>query len=249
MKIHQLQGYIQNIYLVEQGDGLMLLDGCCRCDIKIIKEFIIHELNRPMTDLKIVVVTHMHPDHAGAANKLRQLTGCKIIAANKQTSWYKGAVGLLMFLTDLVLTLWVARRMGKPLKNIWYPRKLNADLMLNDGDAIPGFEGWMIFETPGHTDRDLSVMHLPSKKVYVADLVIRMKKIFISPFPVFHPNKYKNSLKKIDELNINHLLLAHGGEVSVKGLQLEKLIKNIPDKPKTHWRATRIKINKLLDRF
>jgi len=249
MKIHQLQGYIQNIYLVEQIDGLMLLDGCCRCDISLLKEFITKNLNRPMIDLKIVVVTHMHPDHAGAADKLRRLTGCQVIASNKPLNWYYGAVGLLMFLTDLVLTLWVARRMGKPLKNIWYPRKIKADLRLNDGDTIPGFKDWIIIETPGHTDRDLSVLHLPSKKIYVADLVIRIKKIFISPFPIFHPNKYKSSLKKIDQLNVNYMLLAHGGEVNVKGLQLVEMIKNIPDKPKTHLRATRIKIKKLLDRF
>jgi glyoxylase-like metal-dependent hydrolase (beta-lactamase superfamily II) len=249
MKIHHLQGYIQNIYLVDQNDSLMLLDGCCRCDINLLKGFIIQELNRPMTDLKVVIVTHMHPDHAGAADKLRRLTGCMVISANKQSHWYQGAIGLLMFLTDLVLTLWVAKRMGKPIKNIVYPRKIKTDLMLNDGDSIPGFKDWIVLETPGHTDRDLSVLHVPSKKIYVADLVIKLKKIFISPFPIFHPNKYKNSLEKIDKLKVHSLLLAHGGEVNVKDLQLLQLIKNIPDKPKTHWRATRIKIKKLLDRF
>ncbi|MBL4661629.1 MAG: MBL fold metallo-hydrolase [Alcanivoracaceae bacterium] len=249
MKIHHLQGYIQNIYLVEQNDSLMLLDGCCRCDINSLKGYITQELNRPITDLKVVVVTHMHPDHAGAADKLRRLTGCIIISSNKHATWYQGIVGLIMFLTDLVLTLWVARRMGKPIKNVWYPRKLKIDLMLNDGDSIPDFKEWIILETPGHTNCDLSVLHLPSKTIYVADLVIKIKKMFISPFPIFHPNKYKNSLKKIDTLNVDSLLLAHGGEVAIKDMQLLNLIKGIPDKPKTHWRATRSKIKKLLDRF
>ena len=72
LKLHCLNGYIQNIYLAEYADKLLLLDGCCRADINVIEDFIINQLNRPMSDLALIVVTHMHPDHAGAANVLRK---------------------------------------------------------------------------------------------------------------------------------------------------------------------------------
>jgi glyoxylase-like metal-dependent hydrolase (beta-lactamase superfamily II) len=249
MKIHQLQGYIQNIYLVEQDNQLMLLDGCCRCDVNLLKQFITQQLNRPITDLKIVIVTHMHPDHAGAAHKLRKISNCKIVAADKPHPWYKGFVGYIMFLTDIILTHWVARRIGKSFKSVWFPRVLKPDLKLKTNDEVPGFNGWKIIETPGHTDRDLSIWHEASGKIYVADLVIKIRKLFISPFPIFHPNKYRASLQIIDQLQPQYLLLAHGGQVDVKGQNTSELIRKIPDKPKTHWRATRIKIKRLLDRF
>jgi glyoxylase-like metal-dependent hydrolase (beta-lactamase superfamily II) len=79
--------------LIEYYDGLLLLDGCCRSDIIVLKEFITYNLARPLTDLKLVVVTHLHPDHAGAATKLRTLTGCKIASANMPTQWYRGVSG------------------------------------------------------------------------------------------------------------------------------------------------------------
>ncbi len=67
MEIRQIQGYIQSIYFAVYHDKILLLDGCCKADINQIERFITQELKRPIEQLKAVVVTHMHPDHAGAA--------------------------------------------------------------------------------------------------------------------------------------------------------------------------------------
>ncbi len=83
MHIHTLEGYIQNIYLVEYPDKLMLLDGCCRADVDTVFDYITEQLKRPITDLKLIVVTHMHPDHIGGMTtdgaetfaKARYITG------------------------------------------------------------------------------------------------------------------------------------------------------------------------------
>ena len=64
MKIHTLSGYIQHIYLAEHEHGLLLLDGCSRADVETVSQFITETLHRPLSDLKLIVVTHMHPDHA-----------------------------------------------------------------------------------------------------------------------------------------------------------------------------------------
>mgnify|MGYP000625073693 CR=1 FL=1 len=179
MKIHHLKGYIQSIYLVEYPDKLLLLDGCCRADIPTLKQYIVDELRRPLTDLKLIVVTHMHADHAGAAHKLRKLTGCKIASANLPKQWYAGLGGRVMHLVDMMLALWVANRIAKPLKNLWYSPHLTVDHALVDNDILPGFGDWCVLETRGHTDRDLSVLHLPSKRLYVADLLVNVKGRFI----------------------------------------------------------------------
>ncbi|MCV5754598.1 hypothetical protein OFN51_37960, partial [Escherichia coli] len=64
-----------------------------------------------------------------------------------------------MHLTDLMLARWMANRMRKPKRNLWYSRKLKPDIELIDGECIPGFDDWQVLETQGHTDRDLSVYH------------------------------------------------------------------------------------------
>ena len=248
MKLHKLEGYIQSIYLADYPDKLLLLDGCSRADVPVIKNFILQQLKRSLSDLKLVVVTHMHPDHAGAAHKLRNLTGCNIAAANVSGQWYSGFDGKLMHLTDMLLAKWVAKRLNKPAKKVWYPSALNPDYKLNDGQTLPGFEDWVSIETQGHTDRDISLHHLPSNKIYVADLMVTVKGHFIPPFPVFYPNRYRASLNKVIALKPDSFILAHGGEVQPNKHELAYLLSKTPKVPKTHWRSVKLKFKSIIKR-
>ncbi|MGF1720764.1 MBL fold metallo-hydrolase [Vibrio kyushuensis] len=245
MKVHTIQGYIQTIYLVEYPDKLMLLDGASRADIPRIKAFIENCLCRTFNDLKTVVVTHMHPDHAGGAHLLRKQTGCKLVSANKEQDWYAGFEGIVMHLTDLALAKWMAKRMGAKRAALWYPRRLKPDYKLSHGEAIPQFEDWQVLETPGHTDRDLSVYHSKQKVVYIGDLMVSVKKRLIAPFPIFHPNKYRQSVKLIYDLECDSVLAAHGGEVMFNSEAYGHLIDTAPRHPITHWRVTKIKLKGL----
>jgi glyoxylase-like metal-dependent hydrolase (beta-lactamase superfamily II) len=246
LKVHRLQGYIQSIYLVEYPGKLLLLDGCCRADISLIQDFITLELNRSLTDLKLIVVTHMHPDHAGAAHKLRSLTGCEIASAKMPTQWYKGLDGRFMHLVDISLGAWVAHRMKRPKKNLWYSPHLLVDHQLVDQDPLPGFEDWSVITTPGHTDRDLSVWHQPSKRIYVADLMVKVKNRFIPPIPVNYPDQYLASLHKLHDLQPNSVMLAHGAEVELTEKDYDHLFTVAPSKPITVWTPAKHKMKRLL---
>ncbi|MDP7592917.1 MAG: MBL fold metallo-hydrolase [Litorilituus sp.] len=246
MKLHQLKGYIQTIVLAEYADRLLLLDGCSRADVSLLKHYIIDTLKRPLSDLQLVVVTHMHPDHAGAAHKLREITGCKIASANVDGQWYSGFDGVLMHITDILLTRYVAKKQKQKQRWLWYSSKLKADYKLNDGDFLPGFHDWQALATQGHTDRDLSLHHLPSSKVYIADLIVTTRKGFIPPFPIFYPNRYRQSLQKIANLNVDSLILAHGGEVQLSTKDFDHLLAKAPKKPITHWRSVKTKVFKVI---
>ncbi|WP_286267772.1 MBL fold metallo-hydrolase [Thalassotalea atypica] len=246
MKLHHIEGYIQSIYLVEYTDKFLLLDGCCRADIPVIQQFIELQLGRKFSELALVVVTHMHPDHAGAAAKLRALTGCRIAVANVNGHWYTGIDGVLMLLTDVALAHWVAKRMGKPKKRLWYQTRFTPDFKLDDGDLLPGFEEWQAHFTQGHTDRDLSLLHIPSQKIYIADLMVKVKGKYIPPFPVFYPNRYLASINKIKDLNVNALWLAHGGEIQLSEDDYQHLFEKSPRQPMTHWRSVKSKFKTVL---
>ena len=249
MKIHHITGYIQSIYLVEYNHGLLLLDGCCRADVKVVLKFIQEQLNRPVTDLKMIVVTHMHPDHAGAAHKLRKITQCQIASANKNNHWYRGINGVLMHWIDVVLTLYVGRKMGKPYQYVAYSRKLFPDIKLNEGDVVPGFEDWQILETPGHTDRDLTIYHPSEDCIYVADLIIKLRGRYIAPYPIFHPNKYRRSVKRVQSMQCQTVILAHGGMVNMSQDDFESLLSIAPEIPKTPLRSTLAKFRKMASRI
>ncbi|SKA47857.1 MBL fold metallo-hydrolase [Enterovibrio nigricans] len=244
--LHEIEGYIQTIYLAEYQKGLMLLDGCSRADVGVVLSYIQHSLMRPIEDLKWIIVTHMHPDHAGGAHRLRDITGCQIATGVAEQDWYKGFDGIMMHWTDIALAKWMAKRMGKSPKRVWYNRRLNADAYLKDGDAIPGFPDWTVLETPGHTDRDISLHHAATSTVYVADLMVTVKGKFIPPFPVFYPNRYRQSLQKVFSLQTESIMLAHGGKVSPTPDDIDFLTSKIPPIPVTHWRSVKTKLKKLV---
>ncbi len=246
IKLHQLDGYIQSIYLAEHHHGLLLLDGCSRADVDKVCKFITEELNRSLNDLKLVVVTHMHPDHAGGAVKLRELSGCQIAIANVPGDWYQGVDGVLMHWSDLLLAKWVAKRKGQPAKNIWYNRTLKADVMLSDEEPLPGFTEWKALFTQGHTDRDLSLYHAPTHRVYVADLMVTVKGRYIPPFPIFYPNRYKASVDKIVQLKPRSVWLAHGGEIELTEEVIAHLRARSPNRPITHWRSVKAKVRRAI---
>jgi glyoxylase-like metal-dependent hydrolase (beta-lactamase superfamily II) len=246
MQIHQFEGYIQDIYLVEYDHGLMLLDGCSRADVQLICDYIENELSRPISDLKLVISTHMHPDHAGAAQHLKKKTGCLIAAADVAGHWYTGINGYLMFITDMLLAKWVAKRKGKKAKYLWYNRKLKPDIALQDNQAIPNFEDWICLFTQGHTDRCISLFNEKINQVYVADLMVKVRGKLIPPFPVFYPNRYKASLNRLWQLEPAHYILAHGGINQMNQSEFEALIEKAPNIPATHWRSVKKKLLKAL---
>lgn len=249
MQIYRLKGYIQEIYLVEYPHGLLLLDGMCRCDVDLLRRFITATLGRPFTDLKLVVVTHMHPDHAGAAQALRKLTGCRIAAADQKRQWYAGLHGTGKLAVDMYLAHWMAGRMKKARCNIWYWPYLRPDFRLKHGAALPGFTDWCVLETPGHTDRDLSVYHAASSTVYTADLILKLRHGLAVPFPVFLPQSYRASLQQIADLKPRTLLLAHGGEIQPTAADFDTMRALAPVLPMTVLATLRRRIRNRLNTF
>lgn len=248
MQLHIIQGYIQHIYLVQQGDKLFLLDGCSRADIATLCHYIEQQLGLPLTALKLVIVTHMHPDHAGGAHKLRRLTGALIACHPKARRWYAGLLGRTAHLIDVSLTWWVASRLGKPKRHIWYNPILKPDLLLLDGQALPGFADWQVLYTPGHTDHDLSVLHVPTKQLYIADLIVSVKKRLVPPYPVCHPNQYKQSLQRVYSLEASQLYFAHLPPRAAASINFDAILAQAPTLPKNHWHSMKNRILHTLGR-
>lgn len=246
MKLHHIEGYIQSIYLAEYPHQVLLLDGCAKADIPALKSYFKDVLNRPLTDIKTIVVTHMHPDHAGGADTLKKLTGAKLVSADKDTQWYGGVSGFCMYLIDVFLMRAMVYLKKKPQKTVMFWPYLKPDCVLKDGDTIPEFNDWSILSTAGHTDRDLSIHHSESGHLYVADLMIKLKTKYIAPFPIYHPEIYKLSLEKIKRIQPKWLLLAHGGEVSFDESVIDDLITRAPKHPQTVFEVIKRRFMRVL---
>ena len=232
--IHTIEGYIESLFLIEYPDKLLLLDSGCRSDVSIVSKYIKEQLNRPMSDLKLVIITHAHPDHSGGAYYYQKRYGIPIAGTWKMNEWYSGFSGFITQIVDIFLTHYVAYKRKKSLKNIWFPRKLEFDHILEFDQPLPGFSDWRILSTPGHTLVDLTVFHKDESIAYIADCIIRLGQRTIHPYPINHPEKYKASLSRLRDLNIKTYLLAHHGSTEINCVTFKELISSIPNKPKNH---------------
>ena len=231
--LHQIQGYIQSIYLVEKNGQLMLLDGCSRPDVEVVQSFIENELKKSLSDLKLVISTHAHPDHAGGLFWFKK-KGIPIAGPEEMNQWYRGMSGFFTYLVDILLTYLVAMKSKSGFKNIFFPRAVRLDHVLKENITIPGFEEWQVLECPGHTSHDLSIYCPIDKVAYVADNFVKVKREVSRPYPLFNPKLYKQSLEKYLSLDINAFLLAHYGRVEVSHEQIKALIETTPVKPRRH---------------
>jgi len=87
--IHQVDGINGNVYLVEDGDKLILIDtGLPRNYKKMIKY--IEALGRKPTDVSMIVLTHFHIDHVGSAKKMKELTNAKVAVHEFDSDYVAG---------------------------------------------------------------------------------------------------------------------------------------------------------------
>ena len=209
--IHTIQGYIETIFIAEYKDKLLLLDGGCSSDVQLIENFVVNTLKRPLTDIKLSFISHAHPDHAGGAPILREKFNIQIASHHEIDKWYAGFGGFLQQKTDIMLGGFVAIRGGQKKKlNINYSRTINPNHKLNNNDLLPGFRDWRAIHSPGHTSHDMVLYNEKEKILYAADIILKVGKKCVLPFPVPMPQLMAQSLLRLSHLDIKILLLAHG---------------------------------------
>lgn len=233
IKIHEINGYIQTIFLVQEDENFLLLDGCSRPDVEIIFSYMEKQLSKKISDLKLVITTHPHPDHAGGVSYFRE-KGIQVAGPEKINLWYRGFSGLFTYWTDILLTYLVAISKKSGFKNIFFPRNIKIDLVLKEGMEIPGFENWTVLECPGHTSMDLTIYNTGDNIAYIADNFVGSSKRIFRPYPLTEPENYKKSLQRYIELGIQEFLIAHYGRVKVEPEKIKKLIETTPRAPRRH---------------
>ncbi len=225
--IYEIPGYISSLFLVEKDGSFLLLDAGCSCDFKRIKLFL-ERKGKDLKDLKLVVVTHMHPDHSGAVKYFKK-NGIPVASTEGAYRWYRGIGGFLQHKIDTLLAQFSARRKQNILEPVNYKRIFYPDFILKNGDTLPYFEDWKVIFTPGHTLYDIVLYNEKEGILYLADLILKIDEKFVLPFPIIFPQLMGKSLDKIKEYKFDTLLFAHGGILEKEKLEIDfvELIENL----------------------
>lgn len=146
--------HLLNSYLVLDDDGVTLVDTGWSDSAPVV-ESALHALGRRRDDVRRVVLTHFHEDHAGAAAEIAGWGDVQVIAGVPEADVVRGAV------TGPLPRLTAAERAIHP-ESSEPPAAppCRVDLEVSDGDVLPVGGEARVLLLPGHTPGSLA-LHLP----------------------------------------------------------------------------------------
>ncbi|MGD0079067.1 MAG: MBL fold metallo-hydrolase [Methanoregula sp.] len=202
-EIHQVEGVNGNCYVIVR-DGLTIIDtGLPRNSPKILS-YIRDQLHRSPAEIRTIILTHFHLDHAGNVTALKNASGgAAKVAVHEADAAYvsgktppprpKGVMGLLVRIIGIFM---------KP--DIFQP-----DILLNDGDRV---EGLVCIHLPGHTPGSIGLLDEGTRTFFAGDTLRFDGKTLEGPPEQFtmDVDRARQSVRKIASLEFDLILSGHG---------------------------------------
>jgi hydroxyacylglutathione hydrolase len=176
------------------GETITLLDtGVAGCE-KAIFEYI-RSIGRDPREISLIILTHSHPDHIGAAKAIREVTGCSIMAHSAEQVWIEDVDRQ-------------NRERPVPGFSTLVGGSVKLDHVLVDGDVIDpdGTEEYtlQVLHTPGHSAGSVSFLLQAEGALFCGDAVP-----VEGDLPVYDDAKESvRSLKKLKRIRGIRVLLS-----------------------------------------
>ena len=209
-----------NAHLLRNGKDCVLVDtGIPHSEGKFQKALRAEGLS--FKDIKLIVITHAHADHAGSAASTRELSGAPIVAYAADAKHYSGEVPMTYCPTG-----WFGRVFYKTGLPISPYTPFAPDILLTGTDTFDlekfGFQGRITF-TPGHTAGSISV-ELATHQAMVGDLLasgillggIVMKGRAMRPPFEDDPALVAKELRRLVDEGMTEFYMGHGGPLPAK---------------------------------
>jgi len=226
-----------NVYLVEGTKGNLLID--TGLDTPEAFEALRDALKFGgfgFKDITLIMATHIHPDHYGMVDKLKQLSGANValsdIEAKFIDSRYMQTDNLLQQVKQLLESNGVPEGDLTELTEASMAIKqfagvVKPDIMLKDGEKITvATSEFKIIVTPGHSPGHVCLYEPKRKLLFSGDHILPD----IFPHIGLHPQSgenplgdFFNSLEALAQLEVNFIFPGHGSVFSGFNLRLSEL--------------------------
>lgn len=213
-----------NVYLLRDGDGYTLIDTGLRTDeSRSALDASLQEAGAGESQIRRILITHIHPDHFGLAGELRERSGAQLVIHRLEVALMEPRYARA---EDLV------REVGRWLEVNGVPAEareflqsasmaarefvsvVSPDVLLEGAErlAVDGQELVVVW-TPGHSPGHCA-FYWPARRLLFSGDHLLLK---ISPNVGLHPQSsadplddYLASLRRIAALAIDQVLPAHG---------------------------------------
>jgi len=211
-----------NAWALKAGDGVVLMDtGMHEPGAVEHFELAMSQVGLRIEDVRLVVVTHAHPDHVGQAPLIRELAGCEVwmhpdhahltaAAANPEEALARlDEIGRQSGVPERPLLAWAQQRRERGV-GVSGPIVVDRDLL--PGVTIQTDLGdFDVIETPGHAPSHVC-LHLPGRRLLISGdhLLGRVSLYFDYGYSEDPVGEFLSSLDKVDRLDARLALSGHG---------------------------------------
>jgi glyoxylase-like metal-dependent hydrolase (beta-lactamase superfamily II) len=206
-------------YLVRRGDEAALIEAGTSHSLPLLMAALARQGLRP-EQVRYVVVTHVHLDHAGGAGSLMRVLPQATLLVHPRGLRHMTDPSKLIAGASAVYGVQALQRMyGEIL-----PSPTERCRAVADGECLPfGSASWMFLDTPGHARHHLSVWDSVSQGFFTGDtfgLAYRefddAHGVYLIPTttPVqFEPDAWRETLARYLSLKPQRMFLTHYGVV------------------------------------
>jgi len=224
-RVHRLGDHTVNFYLIEDPDGLILIDAGAPAHREQLLG-LLADLGRSSADVRAVLLTHGHPDHTGLARFLQE-AGADIWVHQQDAAILRDGPrsgnrhakperSMLPYLlrrpSALALPLQLARSGAFTAPAVQNTRAFAADQVLKDVPGAP-----QAVSLPGHTPGSAGYLFADRGLLFTGDALVTVDQFSGRTGPTIVSRCFTHdsraalaALDRLDELTADVLLPGHG---------------------------------------
>jgi glyoxylase-like metal-dependent hydrolase (beta-lactamase superfamily II) len=202
--IQMLAAFGSWVFFLE-GSEAALVDSGRRGGAKRILQTLAEDGFAPR-DVRTLVVTHHHLDHTGSLAALQEATGARVAAHRLEAPLVAGEEPLPNPFQPPLLA-----KALQPLVAFGQPTPVNVEVLLEDGDPLPGLPEWQVLHTPGHTAGSICLWREKDGVLIAGDAMEYRSGRLGPPSKIFSVDmeQAKTSVARLASLDVNVLCLSH----------------------------------------
>ena len=243
-----VNSYIIEPDAIAQGGALAVVDVAWRGE-KYVLGYLREVLGRDPHAIRLVVCTHGDPDHSGGVHALARICGAQTgfpkathslrrhVAGDPTGLVIKPVTALLEGLRPRAWAMYASPSRGARARElpVWLPEPVPAqdrepapgnngrrkpDHRLKHNRELPGFPGWQVIHTPGHSWDSVCYYHAASGNLISGDTLLGSgsKGRLVAPSVYANPFQMARTLRRLKALHPTAVHPGHGSQFAGEGL-------------------------------
>lgn len=222
--VHTITGRFSqaNTYIIDDGT-LVIVDPGSKLNVRLTLAYIQRFLQRSPSDIDLIVLTHLHPDHTVGVEALRATCDAPVAASAPTQKMAEEEKQGRRIMPDI--THFAGQMMPGVLHHLdmfppAYARQMQmVNLWLEDVQGLPKHNDWRVIASPGHTPESLCLYNAFTRELLCGDTFITRE----HGSPILRGGTRGSSRRQLEEtlrllrnLDVRYLYPGHGRPILAK---------------------------------